>query len=133
MVCVVAAVACGKGDSAETKSATTKTKPVKTQPKGDSPATAARKIFVQRCQMCHGASGKGDGPSAKSIEGPKPRNYTDPAWQASVKDEEIAEIIVKGGSALKKNPAMPAQQDLKDKPEVVKEIVKLIRGFANKQ
>ena len=34
-----------------------------------------------------------------------------------------------GGAAVGKSPAMPAQPQLKEKPEVVAEMVKLIRTF----
>jgi hypothetical protein len=60
---------------------------------------------------------------------PKPRNYTDPAWQASVTDDQIKEIILKGGAGMGKSPLMPAQPQLGDKPEVLDGLVKIIRGF----
>jgi len=61
---------------------------------------------------------------------PKPRDYTDKAWQASVTDDQIAKTILMGGAAVGKSPVMPAQPQLKEKPEVVNELVKIIRGFA---
>src|SRR5437870_4393802 len=48
-------------------------------------AQEAKDIFAQRCTLCHGADGKGDGPTAAALN-PKPRNYTDATWQASVTD-----------------------------------------------
>ncbi len=95
------------------------------------PAGDARKLFKQRCVVCHGASGKGDGAGAKNLN-PKPRDYSDAKWQASVKDADIAAIIVKGGAALKKSNLMPPNPDLAAKPKVLAEMVKLIRGFAKK-
>ena len=64
-------------------------------------------IFKTRCSTCHGADGKGNGPAAITLN-PKPRNYTDVAWQKSVTDDHIREIIVKGGAALGKSPNMLA-------------------------
>ena len=60
-------------------------------------------IFKTRCSTCHGMDGKGNGPAAITLN-PKPRNYTDVAWQKSVTDDHIREIIVKGGAALGKSP-----------------------------
>ena len=90
--------------------------------------SAARSIYASRCAMCHGASGRGDGAAAVSMV-PRPRDYADAAWQASVTDADLAVIIVRGGAALGRSTMMPAGTDLGDKPEVVAELVKLIRGF----
>ncbi len=78
--------------------------------------------------MCHGPQGRGDGMAAESLN-PKPRNYGDQAWQASVTDAEIATAIVKGGQAVGKSATMPGNPDLAAKPEVVAALVALIRGF----
>jgi len=91
------------------------------------PAAEAETIFKTRCSICHGLTGTGDGPGAALKV--KPRNYTDKKWQASVKDEEIAKIIVVGGAAVGKDPGMAPNPDLKDKPDVVNELVKRIRAF----
>jgi mono/diheme cytochrome c family protein len=95
------------------------------------PKAEAEQIFTTRCTVCHGATGKGDGPGAAALN-PKPRNYSDAEWQKSVTDDYIAKVIVEGGAAVGKSPAMVANADLKDKPEVVKELVAKIRGFAGK-
>lgn len=91
-----------------------------------SPAEEARHVFSTRCAACHGDKGQGDGPAAASLQ-PKPRNYTDAAWQDTTTDEAIAQVIRQGGAALGKSPSMPASADLK--PEVVTELVRLIRGM----
>ncbi len=96
-----------------------------------SPVLQAQMIYRTRCTMCHGQKGMGDGPSATALN-PKPRNYSDIAWQRSVTDQEIRDTIVKGGVATGKSPTMPGQPDLVDKPEIVRELVKIIRGFAEK-
>ena len=86
-------------------------------------------MFNTLCSTCHGQSGTGDGVAAASLN-PKPRNYTDKAWQASVTDDQIRKIIVEGGAAVGKSQLMPASPQLKDKPEVVNELVNIVRGFA---
>src|SRR6185436_2078499 len=90
------------------------------------PAEAARQIFGERCTPCHGKEGRGDGPSSAALN-PKPRNYTDPAWQKSATDAGIAKAILEGGQAVGKSPVMPANPDLVKQPEVVAELVKVVR------
>ena len=91
------------------------------------PAAEAQKTFDTVCAACHGTSGKGDGAAAATLN-PKPRNYTDGAWQASVTDADLAKIISEGGAAVGKSPIMPANPTLK--PEVIQALVKKVRSFA---
>jgi mono/diheme cytochrome c family protein len=96
-----------------------------------SPA-AARKLFKQRCSACHGESGHGDGPGSAALT-PKPRNFSDSAWQTSVTDEQIAKTIALGGAAVGKSPAMPGHPDLEQKPESLNALVKVVRTFRSAQ
>lgn len=102
--------------------------PAPTAPSGDAVATEAKQIFDMRCATCHGTSGKGDGAAAAALN-PKPRDYSDAAWQKTVTDQQLADVIVKGGAAVGKSNMMPPNPDLGTKPEVVKAIVAMIRGF----
>lgn len=88
----------------------------------------AEEIFATRCQTCHGATGAGDGPGSAALD-PKPRNFQDPEWQASVDDDHIANIIQYGGAAVGRSPAMPGNPDLTSKPEVVEALVQVIRDL----
>lgn len=90
---------------------------------------AAQTKYDSTCATCHGTTGIGDGPGAVALN-PKPRNYTDKAWQKSVTDEYLAKAIVGGGPAVGKSALMPPNADLADKPEVVKGLVAIVRGFA---
>lgn len=49
------------------------------------------------CTQCHGALGRGDGPRGQML---KARDLSDPTWQASVTDAQIADAIVKGKNAM---------------------------------
>jgi cytochrome c553 len=95
---------------------------------GPSPVEEARTTFSQICASCHGQDGTGNGPGAAQLN-PKPRNYTDKAWQASVTDDQITKTILMGGAAVGKSPAMPAQPQLKEKPQVVAELVRIVRSY----
>ena len=88
----------------------------------------AAEIFSTRCFTCHGEKGAGDGPGSAGLT-PPPRNFQDPAWQASVTDEHLAKIIQYGGFAVGKSPAMPGNPDLVAQPEVVKALIALIRSL----
>ena len=101
--------------------------PKKKQP----PSAAARAYFAQTCSLCHGTDGSGNGPMAAQLN-PKPRNYTDPAWQASVTDEDIKKIIVQGGQGVGKSNLMPPNPELQNQPGMLDGLVQIIRGFAKK-
>lgn len=121
---------CGSKSSQPTDQSDTSEAPAPKAPEQptQSPADEARTTFNTVCSTCHGADGKGDGPASASLN-PKPRNYTDKAWQGSVTDDQIKKTILMGGAAVGKSPIMPAQPQLRDKPEVVDELVKIIRAF----
>lgn len=132
---LVSAGACGKGDTPPPPSQAYLQQESAPKPKQQAAASGAdrgaQEVFARVCSMCHGPNGTGNGPAAEALT-PKPRNYTDPAWQASVTDDEIKQIIVQGGAAVGKSPSMPPNPDLKDDPETLEALVKLIRGFAKK-
>jgi mono/diheme cytochrome c family protein len=93
-----------------------------------SPDRAARDYFRKKCVVCHGTTGAGDGPGASALN-PKPRRFGDKSWQTSVSDEQLKKVIVGGGPAVGKSTAMPPNPDLQKKPEVVSELVRIVRGF----
>lgn len=95
---------------------------------GADAAYAAKTMFQAKCVVCHGTSGAGDGPGAAALN-PKPRAFTDPSWQTTVTNEQIESAILMGGAAVGKSPAMPGNPELQAKPEVVKELVKIVRAF----
>lgn len=98
--------------------------PVATSPAADE----ARQLFNTVCSTCHGADGKGTGAAAANLD-PKPRDYTSKAWQEETTDDQIRNIILLGGAGVGKSALMPAQVQLKDKPLVVEELVRIVRGF----
>jgi len=105
-----------------------KTAPTPVATATGTPKERAQSIYTTRCALCHGQNGRGDGPSSAMLQ-PRPRDYTDKTWQKVVDDDQIRRIIVKGGAAVGKSAAMPESPDLVDKPDVVTELVLIIRGF----
>lgn len=87
-------------------------------------------LYDARCATCHGQDGTGDGPAAASLD-PKPRDHTNPEWQASVTDSKMAEIIEQGGAAEGLSPSMPAHPDLSDTQ--VESLVDYIRSLNSEQ
>ena len=136
-------VACGPGDETAatpassardpgtpTEIPTRDEAPPPTAPSVDVAQREAGEIFATRCATCHGPKGAGDGPAGVVLT-PRPRDFRDPAWQASVSDEHIERIIVDGGVAVGKSPAMPPNPDLTSKPEVVAALRALVRSLAS--
>lgn len=89
---------------------------------------AAEEIFANRCTPCHGPKGAGDGAASASLT-PKPANFTSAEWQGKVTDEHIEKIIVYGGAAVGKSPAMPPNPDLDAKQNIVKALRAHLRSL----
>jgi cytochrome c oxidase cbb3-type subunit 3 len=93
-------------------------------------AEAAPTLFSELCTVCHGAGGKGDGPSAQGLE-PKPADFTDCRSMAKDSDEVLFKIIKGGGQSVGRSTVMPAWGDaLSD--QQIRELVKFIRGLCKK-
>ncbi len=88
-------------------------------------------VWTSRCITCHGPKGDGDGPAGASLS-PKPAKFSDPAWQASISDQEILMAIVGGGQSVAKSPAMVPNPDLALKPEVVEALRAKVRSMVQK-
>ena len=83
-------------------------------------------IFKRQCQMCHGATGLGDGPASKTLKGKLP-NLTDTATMDKVKDEDIHEAIENGLKTEVGN--MPSFKS-KLKPEEIQDVMNFVRTLA---
>jgi cytochrome c553 len=130
LIALALCVACGKNEKPPPPSNVNlnqESGPPSKQP----PSEAARRFFEQTCALCHGIDGTGNGPAAAQLN-PRPRNYTDANWQASVTDDEIKQIIVGGGQGVGKSPSMPPNPGLKNDPALLDGLVKVIRAFAKK-
>ena len=90
----------------------------------------AQALWLARCATCHGATGRGDGPTGRSLE-PRPRDFQDAAWQARVDDVRLRRVIVEGGAAFGLSAEMAANVDLADRPAMVGALVEIVRGLAD--
>jgi len=84
------------------------------------PAPDGATIFKNNCTMCHGADGKG-------YSALKTPDFTDPKWQASMKDKQLREVIKNG----KKGTAMAAFGD-KLNDEEIAAVIAYIRSLKKK-
>lgn len=125
LLLLVLVAACGRG-SADTEPPNIAAQAPPASVQVDA-AAKAKEVFAQRCVPCHGTTGNGDGPASASLT-PKPRAFGDPQWQASVSDEHIKMIIMRGGVAVGKSAAMPNNPDLTD-PAVLGELASIVRAF----
>jgi len=59
-------------------------------------------VYREQCAACHGESGRGDGPKAKSLKGPPPANLADPAVMGNKSRLDIFRRIAVGtpGAAM---------------------------------
>ncbi len=117
---------CSKKAAPDTTATATPAAPEPPPP--PDPAADARALFRSKCLACHGDHGAGDGPGAAALN-PKPRAFGDAVWQASVTDDQIKKTIVEGGAAVGKSVAMSSNPELKDKPEELTALVKIVRDF----
>ena len=130
----IALIACGSGDESAKSAAPAAppaAAPAAAAPSSEAKSADAKQIFETRCYTCHGMMGQGDGPGSAGLT-PKPRNFTDPAWQASVTDDHIHKIILYGGAAVGRSPMMPGNPDLIAKADVVAALVEHVRSLGQK-
>lgn len=75
----------------------------------DKHVAKGRKLFNRYCAPCHGESGEGNGYNAKNLD-PHARDLTDKSevYMAKLEDQEIYEVIEKGGRGVELAPIMPS-------------------------
>jgi high-affinity iron transporter len=70
-------------------------------------------VYRERCAACHGETGRGDGPKAKSLKGPPPASLADPAVMGGTSLLEIYRRIAIGvpGTAMPEFADDVSEQD----------------------
>lgn len=68
-----------------------------------------KKLYDQKCQICHGRNGAGDGPAAASLS-PRPTDFTKADfWRPKDIDQIISKTILDGHGPMPPFPMQPAQ------------------------
>ncbi len=91
--------------------------------------TGARGLYAEHCAVCHGATGKGDGPGARVLGHQMP-DFTDADAMRQVDDRFLFEIIQKGGSQFGRSNAMPAW-GMRLSDAEIRDLVTLIRSLVH--
>jgi mono/diheme cytochrome c family protein len=88
--------------------------------------TSGAALYKRHCVMCHGATGMGDGPAAKTLKGKLP-NLADKAVLSKLTDEQIHEVIANGKKTEIGNmPALGKRLN----PQEITDVVNYVRTLA---
>jgi len=91
-------------------------------------AEQGKKLYEQFCATCHGQSGKGDGAAAAALN-PKPRDHTDKEYMSKMSDDDMLKVIKNGGASVGKSPLMPPWgASLKD--DQIQDIIAYVRTLS---
>ncbi|MBI4209756.1 MAG: FTR1 family protein [Deltaproteobacteria bacterium] len=64
-------------------------------PKGKPSISSGAKLYQEKCSLCHGSMGGGDGPAAAGLE-PKPAHFNDPERMGNRSPQDLFQIITVG-------------------------------------
>ena len=81
-------------------------------------------LFVEYCAKCHGQDGTGNTPRGKQLMA---RDFTDPEWQSSKKDDQLIKQVRDGSED------MPAFGKKLTKEQIEGLVKNDVRGFAKKK
>jgi len=62
-------------------------------------ASKGKKVYNQNCAVCHGKTGKADGPTGKALK-PPPRNFSVGDFKYGKNDAQLLAFIKKGKGAM---------------------------------
>lgn len=86
-------------------------RPTRAELPGD--AGLGEALYRRHCVSCHGSGGAGDGPAAAGLH-PAPRDHTD-GWHMEARpDDELHDLVLRGGPSAQRSPLMPGFGDALD-------------------
>jgi len=72
---------------------------------------SGKHLYKEKCQLCHGINGKGNGPAASAFD-PPPADFTSPEFWAKTTSQKIDQAILKGKGEMPAFDFTP--EELKD-------------------
>jgi mono/diheme cytochrome c family protein len=87
-----------------------------------------RALFMAHCAVCHGRTGRGDGPGGRVLR-QRLRDFSDPEAMREADDGFLAAMIRKGSSQFGRSNAMPAW-GMKLSDDQIRALVAHIRSLA---
>ncbi len=93
-------------------------------------ADSAEENYSTYCERCHGARGRGDGPSISTLT-TRPQSFANCAQMQKIPDDTIFNAIKNGGASVGLPTDMPSwSNDLGD--DEIHDLVKFVRAFCKK-
>jgi mono/diheme cytochrome c family protein len=89
---------------------------------------AGKELFDRQCASCHGAGGRGDGPSAAGFA-TKPADLTDGRLMNPLPDDFLVNVIRRGGPAEGLAPTMPPFEKFLSEAQTT-QVVAYVRSLA---
>jgi len=84
-------------------------------------------IYATHCAQCHGKSGSGDGPQAKSLNH-RPHTFRDCGWMTMMSDASIFLVIKEGSAAGGFDSDMPGYGGTLNDDQIVA-LINYVRSF----
>jgi mono/diheme cytochrome c family protein len=90
---------------------------------------AGRDLYGAVCWTCHGIDGDGNGPSAKSLEGAKPRDFTAPEFRVEGREDELHRIIHEGAAKAFHGSRYMLEWGNKLSPQQIDDVIEYLKTF----
>jgi len=88
---------------------------------------SGKDTFISNCSVCHGVSGKGDGPVGGSMN-PRPADFTDPERKKKMTADKQVAIVTYGGMAGGLSASMPGFNGALTEQQIL-DVVDYVRGL----
>lgn len=85
--------------------------------------------YRKNCASCHGITGSGKRPPGVGMDDPAPTDLTDGFHMNRRTDQELRDVILKGGLHMNISPSMPSYEGVFSEQEV-EELIRFVRSMA---
>ena len=99
------------------------------EPGGGVSRLAGRDIYQSACWVCHGREGRGDGPLASTMPGPKPRDFTRSEFVVEGREREVAKIVGKGAEKAFHGSTYMPEWSKRLSPQQIRDVVEFLKVF----